>query len=133
MHRFAGALHDLLDTMQGKRDELQTAYSRMVQEPLDDVQFYNFYRQAQYASRGIANSSDQIDAMFGVTSSRRQELFKKVRDRQNADADGHHGGYRAAPVQLVWWRGRRSMASLRLRATRCAIKDALRWKVSRAM
>jgi hypothetical protein len=81
MARFAGGLHDLLVTMQGKRDELQTAYSRMVQEQLDDAQFYNFYRQAQYASRGIPNSSDQIDSMFGVTTSRRQEIFKQVRQR----------------------------------------------------
>jgi hypothetical protein len=54
----------------------------MVQEQLDDVRFHNFYRQAQYASRGIANSSEQIDTMFGVTPSRRQELFKQVRSRQ---------------------------------------------------
>lgn len=82
MHRFAGGLHDLLVKMQDKRDQLQTAYSRMVQEPLDDVHFYNFYRQAQYASRGIANASDQLDSMFGVTASQRRELFQQVRDRQ---------------------------------------------------
>ena len=82
MHRFAGALHDLLDTMQDKRDELQTAYSRMVQESLDDVRFYNFYRKAQYASRGIADASVQLDSMFQVTASQRQNIFKQVRERQ---------------------------------------------------
>jgi hypothetical protein len=87
MHHFAGGLHDLLVTMQDKRDQLQMTYKRMVQEPLTDVQFYNFYRQAQYASRGIAGS-DQLDAMFGVTSSRRQELFKQVRDRQKEMRNG---------------------------------------------
>ena len=88
MHRFAGALHDLLITMQGKHDELQTAYSRMVQEPLHDVEFYGFYRQAQYASRGIPDASGQIDTMFSVTPSQRQAFFKKVRDRQNAMRTG---------------------------------------------
>ena len=42
---------------------LETAYSRIVDAELDDVQFYNLYRQAQYLSRGVASRSEQIDTL----------------------------------------------------------------------
>jgi hypothetical protein len=87
-NKFAEALRSLMQDMQVRCDALQAAYQRMAAEDLDDTHFYNFYRQAQYLSRGIANGSDQIDTMFGVTSSQRKTLFEQVRDRQNTRRSG---------------------------------------------
>jgi hypothetical protein len=81
--RFTDDLRSLMQSMQGKCSTLQTAYRRMAETKLDDVQFYNWYRQAQYLFRSMANSSDHIDRLFGVKQDDRQEFFKRERERQS--------------------------------------------------
>jgi hypothetical protein len=87
-NKFAEALQSLMQEMQAKCGALRTAYQRMAEDELDDVRFHDLYRQAQYLSRGIADSSDAIDDIFGVGKDDRQKFFKRVRERQNKRRDG---------------------------------------------
>jgi hypothetical protein len=82
--KFAEALRFLMQDMQIKCGALQTAYTRMIEAELNDIQFYNWYRKAQYLSRSITTSSDEIDHIFGVEPERRQEFFTTVRERLSA-------------------------------------------------
>jgi hypothetical protein len=71
-----------MQEMQARCDPLLMAYRRMAEETLNDVQFYNYYRQAQYLSRGIRNNPAHFDRLFGVAPERRQEIIGRVRHRQ---------------------------------------------------
>jgi hypothetical protein len=89
MDRFAAELRSLTHALRDKCGYLQAAYTRMAQEYLDDVLFDKFYRQAQYLSRGIGNSSEHIDSIFGVAPDQRQEIFGRVRRRQRELRGAH--------------------------------------------
>jgi hypothetical protein len=82
--KFAVALQFLMQDMQGKCDALQTAYRRMLEAKLDDVQFHTWYGKAQYLYRSMANSSEHIDRIFGVEPDHRQAFLKRQRKWQKA-------------------------------------------------
>jgi len=82
LDRFTAALQSLSQAMRDKCGHLQTAYERMAHTYLEDVLFFNLYRQAQYLARGVAQSSDYIDRLFGVEPDQRHEIIGRVRHRQ---------------------------------------------------
>ena len=79
--RFVADLRSLSQDMRDKCSYLQTAYSRMTNEYLDDGLFYNLYRQAQYLFRGATSSSKPIDKIFGLEPNQRQEIIARARHR----------------------------------------------------
>ena len=68
--------------MKDKFGDLQTAYRRMVDEPVDDNHFYDWYRQSEYLFRGIAERSKHIDGIFGVEPDQRKEIMNRERQRR---------------------------------------------------
>jgi hypothetical protein len=82
--KFAEALRSLMQDMQVKCSALQTAYSRMLEAKLDDVQFHTWYAKAQYLYRSMANRSEHIDSIFGVDPDDRQAFLKRERKWQKA-------------------------------------------------
>jgi hypothetical protein len=82
--KFAEGLRSLMQDMQSKCTALQTAYSRMVEAKLDDLQFHAWYAKAQYLYRSMANRSEHIDRIFGVDPDERQAFLKRERKWQKA-------------------------------------------------
>jgi hypothetical protein len=85
--RFTDDIRSLTQAMQVKCGVLQSAYRLMAETKLDDIQFYNWYRQAQYLFR-MASGSEDIDRMFGVEPDDRQEYLRREgkRNRTNRAA-----------------------------------------------
>jgi hypothetical protein len=87
--RFTADLKVLKQRMHDKFGDLQTAYRRMVDERLDDKNFYSWYRQAEYLFRGIADRSTHIDNIFGVEPDQRKEIFNRERQRRRELKDAN--------------------------------------------
>jgi hypothetical protein len=104
LNKFATALQSLMQEMQARCGVLRTAYRRMVEQDLDDVQFHRWFRQALYVYRGLANSSEHIDRIFGVAADDRQKFFKRVRDRQSLIRAGTTAVHEPPePTGLIVW------------------------------
>jgi hypothetical protein len=87
--RFTADLKVLKQRMQDKFGDLQTAYRRMVDERLDDKNFYSWYRQAEYLFRGVANRSQHIDDIFAVEPDQRKEILIRERQRRREMRDAN--------------------------------------------
>jgi hypothetical protein len=82
--QFAETLRALMQDMQSKCAALQTAYSRMLEAKLNDLQFHTWYAKAQYLYRSMPNRIEHIDRIFGVDEAERQAFLKRERKWQKA-------------------------------------------------
>jgi hypothetical protein len=88
-NRFTNDLKSLKQNIQDKFGDLQIAYRRMVDERLDDLHFYDWYRQTEYLFRGIAERSKHIDNIFGVEPDQRREIMNRERQRRRERRDAN--------------------------------------------
>lgn len=81
LEAFAKALQAIAFDM----DRLCTAYQRLTVEPITNEFFFRLHRQARYIYRRIPHEdgdADPADTVLGVEKSRREQIIKQVRDRQ---------------------------------------------------
>jgi hypothetical protein len=104
LNQFATELQALTEAMRHQCGHMQTAYTRMAHEYLDDTFFRHLYRRAQYHFQGTASSSDHIDRLFGVGPDQRREIVACVRNRERARRAANTGAIEAPrPTTLRAW------------------------------